>query len=201
MTSRVEDAIIRHCSPVLLGCKPAALFALGAGDHGPLSGFMPPGTGCLVIRRQKGSLLVFLFDRAMLERTVLSDPVRRALVGMGYPPRHSLSVFLAHLRKRFERCKCPHEVGLFLGYPLDDVLGFIEHGGENYKLCGTWKVYGDPEQARKQFRQYELCRNRMERYFRGAPETPAGLPEFFLGARAGLGRYQPRPALRRVYTS
>ncbi|MDR1411078.1 MAG: DUF3793 family protein [Spirochaetaceae bacterium] len=185
--------IIRHCSPVLLGCKPAALFALGTDDPGLLSGFMPPGTGCMVVRRQKAGLLVFLFDRAMLEKTVLDDPIHGTLVGMGYPPGGSLSVFLAHLQRRFEYQKCPHEVGLFLGYPLDDVLGFIRHRGSNYKLCGVWKVYGDPELAKKQFRQYELCRNRMESYFRGSAGS---------GRRAlPLAANQPRPALRRVYTS
>jgi hypothetical protein len=121
----------------------------------------------MVIREQEDGLLVFLFDKALLERTVLDDPVvRRTLVGMGYPPRHSLSVFLVHLRNRFECHKCPHEVGLFLGYPLDDVLGFIRHGGRGYKLCGVWKVYGNVERAKNRFRQYELCRETMENWFK-----------------------------------
>jgi hypothetical protein len=169
ITGGIEDVIIRHCSPVLLGCKPAALFTLAADSPEPLSGFMPPGIDCLVIREQEGSLLVFLFDRAMLEKTVLDDPVRKALAGMGYPSRHSLSAFLVHLQKRFEYHICPHEVGFFLGYPLDDVLGFIKHGGRGYKLCGVWKVYGDPDRARKQFRQYELCRECMKSWFQRIP--------------------------------
>jgi hypothetical protein len=165
---RIEDVIIRHCSPVLLGCKPAALFTLGTNTSEPLSGFMPPGIDFLVIREQEGGLLVFLFDKALLEKTVLDDPVvRGTLVGMGYPPRYSLSVFLVHLQNQFEYRKCPHEIGLFLGYPLDDVLGFIRHGGRGYKLCGVWKVYGDVERAKDQFRQYELCRKYMKRYFGG----------------------------------
>ena len=35
----------------------------------------------------------------------------------------------------------PHEIGLFLGYPVEDVLGFIENAGQNCKCCGCWKVY------------------------------------------------------------
>ena len=39
--------------------------------------------------------------------------------------------------------KFPHEIGIFLGYPLADVAGFIRNKGRNCKCIGTWKVYGD----------------------------------------------------------
>jgi hypothetical protein len=167
ITDEIEELIVRHCSPVLLGCKPAALFPLREDNLKRLAAFMPPGIGLLIIRRQENRLLVFLFDRAMLEKTVLHNPVCGALGGMGYPSRHSLNVFLSHLKKQFRNGKCPHEVGFFLGYPLEDVLGFIRNRGCNYKLCGVWKVYGDPERAKSQFRQYDLCRKSMGFYFRG----------------------------------
>ncbi len=41
----------------------------------------------------------------------------------------------------------PHEIDVFLGYPCEDVRGFIRHGGQGYKLCGYWKVYGDPREG------------------------------------------------------
>jgi hypothetical protein len=176
IAGEIEEVIVRHCSPVLLGCKPAALFPLVADKLKRLSAFMPPGISFLIIREQENKLLAFLFNRAMLERTVLCNPVRGALVRMGYPPRRSLSVFLSHLQKRFENHKCPHEVGLFLGYPLDDVLGFIRHGGGGYKLCGVWKVYGDAEQAKSRFRQYDLCRESMGNYFKARTISPSSPP-------------------------
>ena len=39
-------------------------------------------------------------------------------------------------------------MGIFLGYPVDDVAGFINHCGNNCKACGQWKVYGDVEYAK-----------------------------------------------------
>ena len=51
----------------------------------------------------------------------------------------------------------PHEIGLFLGYPPEDVLGFIKNGAENCKRLGCWKVYGDEENALKTFKKYEKC--------------------------------------------
>ena len=37
----------------------------------------------------------------------------------------------------------PHEVGLFLSYPPEDVKGFIAHRANDFKCAGLWKVYGN----------------------------------------------------------
>ncbi|MDR1389623.1 MAG: DUF3793 family protein [Treponema sp.] len=165
----VREMFIRHCSPVVMGCKPAALFTLKNHQLPFLPYFLSSGGMFLVI---KGGLscgdderkaLVFLYDKERLEKTVLDTRIRPVLVGMGYPDGYSLSVFLGHLRQRFKNCRCPDEVGLFLGYPLDDVQGFIKYRGNNYKFCGEWKVYADVERAKRCFHQYDLCRESMKR--------------------------------------
>ena len=51
----------------------------------------------------------------------------------------------------------PHEVGLFLGYPPEDVEGFIENKARSCKLTGYWKVYSDEEKAKKIFAKYSKC--------------------------------------------
>lgn len=51
----------------------------------------------------------------------------------------------------------PHEIGVFLGYPLGDVVGFIENRGKNFTCCGCWKSYGDPDAAQKHFDQLSKC--------------------------------------------
>ena len=32
----------------------------------------------------------------------------------------------------------PHEVGLFLSYPPEDVKGFIDHRASGFKSAGLW---------------------------------------------------------------
>ena len=51
----------------------------------------------------------------------------------------------------------PHEIGLFLGYPPDDVEGFIENREKAFKCPGYWKVYGDEEKAKAQFHVISIC--------------------------------------------
>ena len=53
----------------------------------------------------------------------------------------------------------PHEIGAFLGYPAQDINGFINHKDEGVLLVGEWKVYSDVEGAKKAFRRYCSCRN------------------------------------------
>ena len=60
---------------------------------------------------------------------------------------------------RLEGEEFPHEIGLFLGYPPEDVEGFCRYQGQNYKLCGRWKVYGDREAACRRFQRYDHCRD------------------------------------------
>ena len=52
----------------------------------------------------------------------------------------------------------PHEIGLFLSYPLGDVQGFIENGGAHYKCSGCWKVYCNECETAKLFAKYQKCR-------------------------------------------
>lgn len=50
----------------------------------------------------------------------------------------------------------PHEIGLFLGYPPEDVEGFMQHRTD--VLCvSTWKVYGNLEAAQRTFARYKKC--------------------------------------------
>ena len=53
----------------------------------------------------------------------------------------------------------PHEIGLFLGYPLADVIGFIENAGRNCKCNGYWKVYSDECEAARLFAKFRHCKN------------------------------------------
>ena len=63
----------------------------------------------------------------------------------------------------------PHEIGLFLGYPPEDVQGFMELGPDCCKCTGCWKVYGDEAAAQRKFAQYKKCtRVYCDRWDKGA---------------------------------
>ena len=69
--------------------------------------------------------------------------------------------YISYLKKRVSQCNgdFPHEIGVFLGYPVEDVTGFIKNKGKSFKLNGYWKVYGDEKKASHMFRRYTECRD------------------------------------------
>jgi hypothetical protein len=88
----------------------------------------------------------------------LKDQLAEALLAdAGYSGKSSEQC-VAYLAKRFRSGgEFPHEVGLFLSYPPQDVRGFIENHAVNYKCAGLWKVYGDEALARRLFEKFRKC--------------------------------------------
>ena len=169
--SDFEMQMLYHGAPTLFGIKQANLFSL------PLPRLRNIKEEVANYQKQlakKGISLQYLY---CCEKRVFflvyrkekllqyfSDPkIKAFLVKTGYPvtvnQESSLVNTLAFLRHRIQKCnEFPHEIGFFLGYPADDVFAFIEEKGQNYKLCGYWKVYGDESAAVATFQEYTNCR-------------------------------------------
>ena len=75
----------------------------------------------------------------------------------GYPPLNSERCVVRLIQRLAEEKEFPHEIGLFLSYPPEDVKGFIENKASNSKCVGTWKVYGDVDRAKALFAQFKRC--------------------------------------------
>ena len=51
----------------------------------------------------------------------------------------------------------PHEVGVIIGYPVEDVIEFENHQGHDCKYCGCWKSYSDVDKARDCHCRFTEC--------------------------------------------
>lgn len=157
----MTQLILRHCAPTLAGIKTGNLVNCKAGETVAWMRQMRPlllsrGIDVRIVCRFKDRVLLYVYRPDLLARDMADPDVRRFLCALGYAP-DDLTGCVSRLRKRFPETRFPHEVGLFLGYPLADVLGFIEHDGKNYKCRGCWKVYADEEGARLAFGKYRAC--------------------------------------------
>lgn len=57
----------------------------------------------------------------------------------------------------------PHELGILLDYPPEDVIGFIENKGANAIYTGYWKVYSNLQEKINTFRLFDLALNKLIR--------------------------------------
>ena len=102
---------------------------------------------------------MFLYSSRLLSTHISVEETIKVLEKFGYKRNFSLDEHLERLSERIEKShEFPHEIGVFLGYPIKDVLGFIENKVKNYLFCGFWKVYSNPEKASRTFDNYGKCR-------------------------------------------
>lgn len=118
----------------------------------------PKGVHIALLRVRKGAALIYVYRPAKLEKELYQEPTRAFLVRYGYDSQMDAQAMLVYLTSRLQESEYfPHEIGVFLGYPLEDVMGFIENCGSNCKCAGCWKVYSDEAQAKRRFEQYKKC--------------------------------------------
>lgn len=163
---RFGQILAFHTAPTLLGIKCASLISLSQ-DEGEIKRQSDIFNEKAAVKGLKARILcscgsrrlMLIYNEKKLEKR-LKDPRARALLeSCGYPEEGNVEAYLERLARRIRKGgDFPHEIGVFLDYPLEDVEGFIENKGANFKLNGCWKVYGCEETARRTFRNYEKCR-------------------------------------------
>lgn len=157
----LSDLLIEHSAPTLAGIKCASLISLARLDSKenlPGKELRRKGLSFMAIRTITGKHLLLVYREKKLMRALEDAKAEKILKQLGYDTS-SLKASLNHLLERFQKESCPHEVGLFLGYPAEDVEGFIRDGGKNPMLSGLWKVYSSVDRAIKLFSMYARCRD------------------------------------------
>ena len=162
-----EAVLVRQCAPTLAGMKPGSIFCF---NHCPLEAsrqkvcqwnkqLAPFGLTVQILLERPGSssVIVFVYRHDRLEQMLSDDAYQRFLAEAGYAGTN-LDGLLEQLAYRLRtQPEFPHEIGVFLGYPLRDVTGFIENHGRNFTCCGFWKSYGDPAEMQVCFACYRRC--------------------------------------------
>ena len=160
-----EDLLIRNCSPTLAGIKPGNLFSCSYPSQKALMQYIrrinrmlvPKGIRVVVMRAEEGRALIYVFRYTAIQKVLSNSEAVRILQHLGYRELRVEPCLCQLLSRCQEYEDFPHEIGLFLGYPPEDVRGFMENKARNQKCTGFWKVYGDPESAQRTFEKYRRC--------------------------------------------
>ena len=156
--SATEYAIGRHCGVTFAGLKIASLVSLRKGEEDVIQTlsrrFAGKGFAFILLREDEERLLVYICHRARLTKYLFSSDVMAFLARFGYEYACAEEA-LRQLKERMNG-EFPHEIGVFLGYPLADVRGFLRDPN-SCVLCGCWKVYENADEAARTFERFRRC--------------------------------------------
>jgi hypothetical protein len=160
-----EQLIIDQCSPTLAGLKTGNMFPVSIEPGQDICDelrnlnrlFREKGIRVVILRRTDKRALLYLYRPDFLERDLGSPEAQRILKEKGYCCDSAENCIAQLIRHMAEDDEFPHEVGLFLGYPPEDVQCFMQDSRHGVKCTGCWKAYGNEEEARKTFARFRKC--------------------------------------------
>lgn len=110
--------------------------------------------GYFELKKNEKTILVLFYSNEKLALSIRDKKNMEFLKRFGYNEEMDVQKCLLLLEKRFQHM-CPHEIGIFLGYPIEDVTSFVDCPNIKCKIVGYWKVYHDIEGAEIIFNKYD----------------------------------------------
>jgi len=115
------------------------------------------GLRILLLKIRGPKALIYVYRPAYLKRDLIANGAVPLLQKHGYSSELPGRCVCRLIDRLHDSEEFPHEIGLFLGYPPEDVLGFIDNNAKYCKYVGCWKVYGDEKKAKRLFASYKRC--------------------------------------------
>jgi hypothetical protein len=113
---------------------------------------------------------VYLIYREDMLLEKVSDERAKLLLDRFDYPHGSLSEIVSRLSVRlgeyfYDDEVFPHELGVFLGFPMEDILEYIKEDGKNPLITGYWKVYQNAQNAMKEFSNFDLAKEEIYQWY------------------------------------
>lgn len=114
----------------------------------------------MIMKNNGKDMQVMFYDPETLSNVLAVDDKKKFLKTMGYDCNLTTREYLEELRSRFTSQEFPHEIGIFLGYPLKDVKGFINDYDSGFSVTqGRWRIFGDAHESLLAMNRYHFAEN------------------------------------------
>ena len=163
----LEILLSYFCAPALAGIKPANTLTCQKMLMPDIQYQIEKLSGELnsrdiyidVLCEYERYILIMVYRKKVLAKHLSKGENRDFLSKFGYRECDDLYEYISFLKTRFSYCRFPHEIGVFLGYPLFDIYSFINHRSDGCLMAGEWRVYHNMDEASAIFERYRVCRN------------------------------------------
>lgn len=161
----IEKCLVENCASTLASLKTGSMFNIEYESSDALMNHLTSwnqilngkGVFVIVLKCSEQKALIYVYRKSGLEKELREEDIQAFLSHYGYK-NFDIDSVLSRLRLHFSEAEFPHEIGIFLGYPLADVIGFIENEGKNFQCLGCWKVYCNRQEAEKMFGKIRKCK-------------------------------------------
>lgn len=156
----IELQLALQCAPLITGLKISNLLNICKEDFSQMQEIIKGShISYYPLLKSGHKMIILLYHKESLERYFEEARAKRLLEKAGYESfglEEILAEFCMRYRHYMEnQMNFPHEMGLLLGYPIEDVEGFIKYKGNNSLCTGYWKVYENQDRKQKLFESFE----------------------------------------------
>lgn len=163
----IEKFLIYNASLVISGAKPSATITLKKSGNNIYCKWVRYGRKFLEeigidyidLREGEESLIILVYNRENLKNYIFKKENRDFLMKLDYENCKDIDEYIEVLKIRYGKFKCPHELGIFLGFPLEDVRDFMECSNKKCLRCGYWLVYNNLQEAMTIFDRYNKIKD------------------------------------------
>ncbi len=164
-----DDTLVKvalECAPLIAGLRIANIITIKREGLKVLKHiFGETGITFYMASSDREKLTLILFREDLMKGYLKQKKVQDLLRKMGYPDTSMyelLYLFSLRYRNYIEgKDEFPHEMGIFLGYPIEDVIGFLKNDGKNFQAVGYWKVYQNKREKMRLFERFEEAKEKM----------------------------------------
>ncbi len=164
--------LLEHLGPVIYGVKPAEILSYRNFDCERCQKICrieeafdnAKNIKYRKIKQINNEIKIFFYNPNALEKHLLQPMSAVCLKKFHYPVHRDMERQIDELVRRIERVQqgeCPHEIGVFLGYPIKDVLGYLGWSSKELTKVRCWRVYGDETESDQLYEQIISMRQRI----------------------------------------
>ena len=150
-----DDHLIRHCAPTLAGIKTGSLFTCPFVSRQTVfdsicrmnKRLLSKGLRIIPLRFSEDKALIYIYRPKKLSADLNDSAAEQLLQRQGYETGTCEKCIVQLVRRLRQQTDFPHEIGLFLGYPVEDVCGFIENNACNLAAGRSMEMKKPPKRS------------------------------------------------------